>query len=539
MPPSIGDDRLLGGLDLAATLAAGLPVVERGLLEDADGGLLVIPGAERLEPGPAGRIAAALDLGAVAIERDGIAAVRATRFAVVALDESATEDESVPAVLADRLGMLLSLDGLAIRDIVAGDGMQLAVERARRTISAVKCPESATEALCATALALGVGSLRAPIAARAVAAALAALDGRIVVDQGDLSLAAALVIAPRATRLPATEEPANDAEPDPPPPEPPEQTADDRGDSGDMPDLDDAEMQAIVLAAATAALPKDVLDRLAAQSPPRGSSGNSGRHGPKRKARSRGRPAGTRSGRLGPRDRLDLIATLRSAAPWQRLRAMSAAVAAAPASAPRVRVHASDFRIRRVKHPVSTTTIFVVDASGSAALHRLAEAKGAVELMLADCYVRRDSVALIAFRGKTADLLLPETRSLARAKRCLAGLAGGGRTPLASAIAAALDAGLAVRRKGNDPSIVFLTDGISNVSLAGLGGRSAADDDVAAVARLFRAAGLKSLVIDTSPRGQAQAERLAPALGAEYLLMPYAGAMDLSRAARTALAQQP
>ena len=74
-------------------------------------------------------------------------------------------------------------------------------------------------------------------------------------------------------------------------------------------------------------------------------------------------------------------------------------------------------RILRFQQKSETATLFVVDASGSAALNRLAEAKGAVELLLADCYVRRDRVALIAFRGTTAELLLPPTTSLVRARR--------------------------------------------------------------------------------------------------------------------------
>jgi magnesium chelatase subunit D len=93
--------------------------------------------------------------------------------------------------------------------------------------------------------------------------------------------------------------------------------------------------------------------------------------------------------------------------------------------------------VSRFKQRRETTTIFVVDASGSAALHRLAEAKGAVELLLADCYVRRDRVAMLAFRGKGAELMLPPTRSLVRAKRSLAGLPGGGGTPLAAGMDAA------------------------------------------------------------------------------------------------------
>ena len=155
-----------------------------------------------------------------------------------------------------------------------------------------------------------------------------------------------------------------------------------------------------------------------------------------------------------------MIETLRAAAPWQKLRQREAAKLAlqplqsslgqAP-SRQRIYVRREDFHVTRFKQVGQTTTLFVVDASGSSALNRLAEAKGAVELLLADCYVRRDRVSVLAFRGKTAELLLPPTRSLARAKRSLAGLPGGGGTPLATAIDAACELANQIRRRGETP----------------------------------------------------------------------------------------
>ena len=133
----------------------------------------------------------------------------------------------------------------------------------------------------------------------------------------------------------------------------------------------------------------------------------------------RGRPAGVRQGRPHAGARLHLIETLRAAAPWQKLRRN-----AMPDAPNDLLVRVEDFRLRRHVERAQTTTIFVLDASGSSALNRLAEAKGAIELLLADCYVRRDRVAVIAFRSRSADLLLPPTRSLTRAKRCLAALPG-------------------------------------------------------------------------------------------------------------------
>jgi magnesium chelatase subunit D len=228
---------------------------------------------------------------------------------------------------------------------------------------------------------------------------------------------------------------------------------------------------------------------------------------------------------------LNLMETLRAAAPWQVLRRRELG----PQEGPRiVHVRGDDFRVTRFKPRSETTTLFVVDASGSAALHRLGEAKGAVELLLADCYVRRDRVALIAFRGRCAEVLLPPTRSLARARRCLAGLAGGGGTPLATAIEATLALADAARRRGCTPVAVWLTDGCANVALDGTGGRHDAAADAMRMARRVRAAGVRALVLDTSAHPHEAARELAREMGAIYLPLPHADASRLSGVVRAA-----
>jgi magnesium chelatase subunit D len=228
--------------------------------------------------------------------------------------------------------------------------------------------------------------------------------------------------------------------------------------------------------------------------------------------------------------RLNVIATLRAAAPWQALRRSTAP----PGSQARISVRPDDFRITRTKQHRQTTTIFVVDASGSQALHRLAEAKGAVELLLADCYVRRDRVALVVFRGQGAEVVLPPTRSLVRAKRCLAGLPGGGGTPLAAGVEAAGQLAGSIARRGDTPVLVFLTDGRANVARDGSGGRPQAERDAHAAANQLRALGISTLLIDTSPRAEPRAERVATELGARYLPLPHADAAVMSQAVRMA-----
>ena len=536
LPQHIRDERLLGGLDLAATLQAGRPVAQRGLLAEADGGLVLAAMAERMSPGTAARLAAALDRREVVVERDGVALRHAARFGVVALDEGLADDERVPAALLDRLAFRLALDAVSPRDAFdpfddepGDDAAVREVLVARDRLARVTLSDELLQTLCATATALGVDSMRPTLLALRVARAHAALAGRDDAVAEDAAVAARLVLAPRATRIPVPPEPPADeaeAEPPPPPPEPPADTPPDAHPEESRTEEPQGPLDDVVLQAALAALPPGLLARLKAEQAARDRARAAGKAGAMQKSALRGRPAGVRRGEPRGGLRLNLIETLRAAAPWQRLRQR-----AAPASQAgrRVLVRPEDFHVTRYRQRRETTTIFVVDASGSAALARLAEAKGAVELLLADCYVRRDRVAVLAFRGRGTELLLPPTRSLVRAKRSLAGLPGGGGTPLASAIDAAAALADAVRRRGETPVVVLLTDGRANVALDGTGGRPRAEADAQGAARRLRAQGCAVLLIDTSPQPQVQARRLAEDLAAAYVPLPYAGASALSQ----------
>jgi magnesium chelatase subunit D len=349
----------------------------------------------------------------------------------------------------------------------------------------------------------------------------AALMGRRRVSEADAKIAARLVLAPRATMLPADAD--EDAEP--PPPEPTE----DHEESSSRQESRNEPLEDVVLDAAKAAIPPGLLAMLQTELMVRARSPTSGRADAARMIALRGRPVGTRRGELKSGARLNVIETLRVAAPWQTLRRRG------QDDGRRVAVRKDDFRLTRFKPRSETATVFVVDASGSAAMHRLAEAKGAVELLLADCYVRRDQVALIAFRGKTADLILPPTRSLTRAKRSLSALPGGGGTPLAAAVDAANALGDGIRRKGIAPTLVFLTDGRANIARDGSPGRDKAQADAIAAAKLCRAGRLGAVVLDISPHPADAAQRLATELGARYFPLPHADAAAISRAVRSAM----
>ncbi len=536
VPPHVTEDRLLGALSLAATLREGRVVTEPGLLSLAHGGAVVLPMAERLARGVASHLCSALDRGEVTLERDGLADVSPCELAVIALDEG-LEGERVPAPLADRLAFHLDLTVLDPRERLLPEAVAGArVQAARAALADVRLGDDAVMALCRAAEALGVPSLRAPLLAARAARAHAALEGRARAEEADVVVAARLVLGPRATRLPPPQETepqsasADDRPEDqaPPPPSTADETRDDR------PEAERAEREVdldeIVLAAAQCAMPAGVLDLSAADREPRRGPRSAGQAGVLRTSVLRGRPAGTRPGMPSEGARLNLVETLRAAAPWQRIRARAARP---PGSrAPLVQVRKQDFRIGRFQERSETSVIFAVDASGSAALQRLAEAKGAVEHVLADCYARRDHVALLAFRGTAATLLLPPTRSLARVRRRLADLAGGGTTPIAAGIDAALTLALEARRRGQTPVIVLMTDGRANVSRDGQVGGLAASADATASARAVHAAGVRAIFLDTAPRPRAQARLLAEAMAARYVPLPRLDGAGIAREVR-------
>jgi magnesium chelatase subunit D len=553
IPIHVSDGRLLGGLDLAATLQAGRPVAERGILAQSDQGLVVLAMAERTSSAMAARLAAVMDSGVVVTARDGVAMRSPALLGVVALDESAADDEMPPPALLDRLGLRLDLRAVRLAESSLAPAWEASqVAAARRRLPAVACSVAMIEVLCATADALGIASLRAPLLALQTARAAAALAGRPEITQADVILGARLVLAPRATTVPVDRQeqaaaPAQACEEDSArtdtadqPPEREARKPETRDAEQIAPQDFDQPLQETVLAAAAANVPDGLLARIRLAGGELARARSAGRAGVMQGAALRGRPAGVSRGELRAGSRLNVIATLRAAAPWQRLRRPPQGAAPPLRPPPRIHVRREDFQVSRFKQRTETTTIFAVDASGSAALHRLAEAKGAVELLLADCYVRRDRVAVLAFRGKGAQILLPPTRSLVRAKRSLASLPGGGGTPLAAGIDAAVLLAQSVARRGGTPLVVLLTDGSANVSRQGNGGRAAAAQDALLAARLLRAQGLGALLVDTSPQPQEIARRLAAEMNAGYLPLPHARAHELSAAVRApARSRQP
>ena len=261
-----------------------------------------------------------------------------------------------------------------------------------------------------------------------------------------------------------------------------------------------------------------------------------GRRSLTRTDRKRGRYVASRPAEDAASD-LALDATLRAAAPHQaRRRALPpppVPVHPPPSPRPALLLTRADLRRKVRTRRVGNLILFAVDASWSvSAAERMAATKGAVLSLLRDAYQRRDRVGLLVFRRDRADLVLPFTNSVERARRALVDLPIGGKTPLPAALLLAGRVFETARRvePGALPLLILLTDGVGNVPLTE--GRPV-DDEVRMLASRLRRAGVHSVVIDSEGGGpDAPAARLAEVLGGHFLTLPQLHAETLAAAVR-------
>ncbi len=529
LPPGIDEAGLLGGLDIEATLRAGRRIARAGVLARADGGMLYADQVNLLPDAIINPLIAAIDTGEVRLEREGLSIQSPARFIFIGSYDPA---EGLPRRhLLDRLGLLIvlprAMNEQARAEVVRRnlgratvqtpdayvdelDLLRGLVQAAREQLPLVRIDDAQIEQLVAMAAICGVEGHRADTFAVYAACAAAALGLRDRVEQEDLELAVRLVILPRATRLPSPPEPPQDEEPPPP-----SDADNDTSDAPPEPPQDDELTipPEQVLSALAAELPVE-LEQLPFRALRRGKTGSRGTVAGKRGRHIRSIPGDPRRGRI------DVSATLRAAAPFQPLRRTQTD---AHVESSRVLLRGDDLRIKQYRSKAGALFLFAVDASGSMALHRMRQAKGAVHALLQQAYVHRDRVALLAFRGQGAELLLPPSQSVELARRALDLLPTGGGTPLASALLAAIEVAQQARARGIMQTVlVLLTDGRANVGLRA--GREGVTDELQALGRAVVAAGIQTIVVDTQRTylSRGEARKLAEWLAGEYVYLPNA-----------------
>lgn len=532
-PANISAEQLIGALDVEASLQAGSLVMSKGLLERVHGNLLLLPMVERMDLQAIALISQALD------EKNAFE--KSTHFGVIAFDESDSVDESISPRLLDRLAFELYLDQLSLADIKESLEVNAEdVEEARKLLPSVTCSDEYLEVMTKAGFSLGVSSFRANHFALEVAKTLAALRGLVEVSQDEVIDAARLVYTPskRAFIPPEMDQSEDQSHEDRNDQDPENQQEDSQSDPESPDEIkqeqpSEQELEDIIVQAVKASIPPKLLrqskDMMRAG---KSAAHVSGKSGSIQKNFLSGRPLGARKGRPTDGKRLDILKSIRAAIPWQRLRKGMLVNSQANQPHSRIDFRAEDLHIKQYLRRRGTVTIFLVDASGSSATQRLAEAKGALEELLAQCYIRRDEVAMLSMRGAKAEVVLPPTRSLARAKRNLAALPGGGGTPLASGFRAANEMAISLQRKGLTPIIVIMSDGKANVNLQGVGGRVGAHADALTAAKELRLKNHRVLFVDTSPQPEILAQELSGTMAAQYFPLPFTGSgKQISQAA--------
>lgn len=542
LPLGATEDRVLGSLDISRALQGGQRAFQPGLLASAHRGLLYIDEVNLLADHLVDVLLDVAAMGVNSVQRDGLSIRHPARFTLVGTMN--LEEGDLRPQLLDRFGLMVEVTAprekaersevvrrrIAFEADPAGyvlqwreqqDALQQQLATAQQLLPAVVLDDAMLDLISHLCCEFEVASLRADIVMHKTARALAALDGRDRVDLRDIRGAADLVLPHRRRRKPF-EQPGLDQQrlddlmpPQASEPRPPEQTHGGQdADAGDDTQPGDGNNEQVFAASAGGGAPRIAVEAAtdAAQIQGRRSAANNTARGQMLRAVPNEQPTSIAIG-----------ATLRSAA----LRD--------PAN---MRVIRSDLH-QQVKAGTSGNLIvFVVDASGSMAAQRRMEAlKGAVLNLLTDAYQQRDEVAVVAFRGRDAQLLLAPTRSVDLAERSLRELPTGGRTPLPHALQLALDVVESAKKAAHSgpPLLVLMTDGKANVPLADGGDpwRESLD-----LAEMLSERGVPSLVIDTESGYTrfGRAARLAEALRSECLTLEELSADNLALTVRARLA---
>ncbi|NJO82197.1 MAG: magnesium chelatase subunit D family protein [Blastochloris sp.] len=520
LPIGATEDRVLGSLDFEAALRDGKRVFHPGLLAAANRGILYIDEVNLL---PAHLVDVLLDAAAMGIntvQREGITLTHPAQFMLVGTMNP--EEGDLRPQLLDRFGLMVDVTAprdTALRSEVVRrriafesntdhfikmweleqEALRQQILEAKSRLENVELHDDLLDLISRICTEFEVDGLRADITLHKTARALAAWEGHLSVTPEDIRRAAEWVLPHRRRRQPF-EPPALDKdkldELMNTPPNAANRPSDGEDEPGDNSASDDDSH------VFTASKPQQI-KRL--QVAGRNSQVGMGRRNP-----VSGKEQGhyIRAVMTRQPDDIALDATLRSVA------------LNGTTGEGKPIILSENLRYKVRSSTTDTLILFVVDASGSmAARQRMEAVKGAVLALLTDAYQQRDRVAVIAFKGIEAELILPPTRSVELAEKQLDRLPTGGRTPLAHALIIAHETVQQALRANAEQLIlmIILSDGKANVPLPDSTGDAWEQTQQAAHQLTERSLPTLMLDTETSYVRMGRGRELAEHLHAEYL----------------------
>jgi len=480
LPVSATEDGVVGSLDIQKALKEGIRALHPGVLAEANRNILYIDEVNLLDDHVANVLLDAAAMGVNVIEREGVSLRHPARFILVGT-MNPEEGELRPQLL-DRFGLCVEVKGLedkedraevvrrredfdkepwtfAAKHEAAQEDLRQRLVRARQKLVNISISPQRLDSIAEVCANLRIETLRADIVATKSAKALAALDGRTEVDDQNILKAMELALPHRLRKKPfekvvSKQEILRTVE--------------------HMVEGDDGKS----LSEKTFKVDSSLKLAELARSIEKG-KGTPGRDYPATNS-TKGKYVSAKP----LRDSTDIAidATLRKAA--------------IDTSAGRLEIHSEHLMQKIRLGKTGVLYVFCLDSSSSmGAQARMELAKGAVYWLLQQAYQRRDKVALIAFRGSEAELILPPTSSVETAQEKLKELPTGGKTPLSQGIVECLKLIEKQRSKNSSAQIVLISDGRGNLPIKG-----SLREDLLWLGEETKGKGIRVVVINTGRR---------------------------------------
>jgi magnesium chelatase subunit D len=497
LPLGATEDRVCGTIDIERALAAGRKAFDPGLLARANRGFLYIDEVNLLEDHLVDLLLDVAVTGINKVEREGVSVEHPASF--VLIGSGNPEEGELRPQLLDRFGLHAEVttenylknrvdiverreaydrerDAFCESYAAAQEQLRKRITRARAGLAKLPMARSVLEKIAQLCADLKVDGHRGELTIMRASRALAAFEGRRAVTEEHVKRVSAMALRHRLRRdaldETATSEQIQQAVDEVfPNTAPPPSSGNGGGDTQPQDRPGKVNKQAPrqrASASGASARPNDA-DVL---SPPavEKKSGEvkldehlrSNERKEKSLSQSR-RTSGGKAALVQRRGRYTRAVTFKSSGARVAIDATLRALASLEGRL--VPVNPQALRYKLLKHKQGTLFVFAIDASGSMAANRIARAKSTILKLLRKSYLNRDSVAIVSFHGTTANVDLPPSRSILRARRVLDSLRMGGSTPLALGLVTTIELLEIVGSKVGESVVLLFTDGRSNVPL--------------------------------------------------------------------------